>query len=172
MLFRLTISGPLMEQWKKTINTSTTKLEQRRIYRWDSLWGILCKNNWIVEKRNLILESNSILLESVDLMQSIHAPPLHIDDVWDEEFYRIHNVEWNGILSICMPAIDILTWASRYSISLPDNIVSYLKSVSVHIPIVETKQKEFIPQNPKGKLKSFVSAKHPVKKTRCLVMDD
>jgi hypothetical protein len=172
MLFRLSISGSIAEQWKKTINPTLTKIEQRRIYRWDSLWGILCKNTWTVENRTLLFESGPILLESVNSMSSIHAPPFHVDDVWDEEFYMIQNAEWNGILSICMPAIDILAWASKHSIRLPDQIRSYLQSVSVHVPVVETKQQEFIPQNPKGKLKSFVSAKHPVKKSRCLVMDD
>lgn len=172
-MFRLTISGPIAEQWKNTFS-STLKPEQRRIYRWDTMWGILVNNQWTVEKRKPIIESDSMILESIDFQQSIHAPPIHCDDIWDEEFYFVKNAEWNDILSVCMYAHDILAWASKHSISLPNSIVCHLQSMPANMQNMnEVRCRELIPQNPKGKLKSFVTAKHPaVKKSRCLVMDD
>ena len=55
----------------------------RRIYRWGSYVGILCKNEWNVEQRTLIQET-PILEECISVSRA--APPATVDDAWEETY--------------------------------------------------------------------------------------
>jgi hypothetical protein len=55
----------------------------RRIYRWGSYIGILCKNEWMVEQRILIQET-PIIEECISVSRA--APPATVDDAWEETY--------------------------------------------------------------------------------------
>lgn len=55
----------------------------RRIYRWGSYIGILCKNEWNVEQRTFIQET-PIIEECIPVIRA--APPATVDDAWEETY--------------------------------------------------------------------------------------
>ena len=90
-MYRLTWDGVQVKRsgvpTKKTVQT-------QRVYRWGDCWGYSLSGTpietaWFAERR--ILEAHAIhadgtkfLLERVESLTT-DAPPMRIDDVWDEE---------------------------------------------------------------------------------------
>jgi hypothetical protein len=56
----------------------------RRIYRWGSYIGILCKNEWNVEQRTPVQESPLNIEECIPVIRA--APPAIVDDAWEETY--------------------------------------------------------------------------------------
>ena len=120
---------PLLRLTFSSVATNTSQPSQsqpvkhrRRVYRWGEMWGILDHDgSWRVEERRTVHETDApfVLLEEVRL-QSVSAPPLHVDDVWEEEVAIVGDLEDHGdLLSICLPDRVLMAWAKQKGITLP-----------------------------------------------------
>jgi hypothetical protein len=81
--------------------------QKRRVYRWGNMWGILTGSDWYVERRTLL--STTPMVEAVERLD-IHAPPPHVDDIWEEEVVLKDGTEWNGLLSFTGTAQAVQNW--------------------------------------------------------------
>ena len=74
----------LLITWKPSTTIPSGTSVIRRIYRWGSYIGILCKNEWNVEQRTLIQESPCCIEECIPVIRA--APPAIVDDAWEETY--------------------------------------------------------------------------------------
>jgi hypothetical protein len=132
------------------------------IYRWGSFWGILRFSpegnrvkSWRVEKRITILSDSEQVLESVERVDSIQAPPVHVDDVWDEEIIEVNNGEYNGLYSASGNALVLQKWCSANGIQFPSYLSEFVKHVQT-VPQAIHRQQGPVPSHnrpmlPQGK---------------------
>jgi hypothetical protein len=73
----------LLISWKsvKPIPSGTSAV--RRIYRWGSYVGILCKNEWNVEQR-ISIQDIPVIEECISVSRA--APPATVEDAWEETY--------------------------------------------------------------------------------------
>ena len=99
--YRISVSEEASKEWLDRPTTPTPapeSIQKRRIYRWADMWGVLAGRDFIVEKRTTIHQSPTYKVERVDVAP-VHVP-LRVDDIWEEEFFCLPNIEFNGLLAI------------------------------------------------------------------------
>lgn len=129
-MYRLTLS----ENAAKHLPAQLPASSVRRVYRWGNLWGILHNGEWSVEERKQV-QVEPYLLEEVTRLP-LHAPPPAVDDVWDEEWIRVGDMEWNGtLLSVCLPGTILKQWCVKQGLpvhaSISDSVSVSTSSFSV-----------------------------------------
>jgi hypothetical protein len=107
----------------------------QRIYRWDDVWGVAGKDgSWRAERRcNLLsaaMQGHNCLFESVTALH-VAAPPLAVDDIWDEEITTSGKITCNDITTITGNSDDILRWCSAAGLeAICAQITSCIRSVA------------------------------------------
>lgn len=127
-MYRLTISGKPAEAFLS--HTQQIKPISQRIYRWGNAWGYLRQNrlwdeSWVTEQRSFIIsattDNTTFLLEASIPITT--QPPLHVDDIWDEEILQDKNITCNSLLSITGSKQEIIQICKKHSIALPSTIL-------------------------------------------------
>ena len=120
-MYRLTVRASLLN---KSALPTTAPSQQQRVYRWGPNWAVyrapLQPNRggtWRAEKRSILESTSDQLFECVEVLD-VQAPPVRVDDVWDEEIVVSNNVEYNGLVSICANAAEIKRWCLTNKISV------------------------------------------------------
>jgi len=134
-MFRLTFDGvQAMETRAKTKSSSRAQVpvKTQRVYRWENCWGYCIpgastENNWFAERRSLesygiAADGTKFLLERVESLP-IDAPPLKVDDIWEEEVILLGQ---GGMATKSMSVIgsktELAEFAVRNGVSLPPEL--------------------------------------------------
>ena len=173
-MYRLTISGPVADKYIDTHFKNDTIKQVIKIYRWGDKWGEFCASkqwnqNWIVESRKDIAHhidnQNMLLIELIEPIHSCNAPPIHIDDSWEEEVVVKNNIIFGTTLVIIGTGSTIQSTCA--SLSIP-----YMNWIQSNIQITESAAMPKPIQKPIQK--SLTQEKQPIKKHRpvCLITTD
>jgi hypothetical protein len=109
-------------------------LRRIRVYRWGQYWGYLCNDapwekQWRAELHEPIASDESgMILDKITENPRIYAPPLEIDDVWDEEVRIWNNCMCNNLLTIAGTAHEVLHFCDSNNIKLPLNLQRALEA--------------------------------------------
>lgn len=121
-MYYLSVSGPNVEQW---LSRSKLPIKERRVYRWNNIWGYLVDDNFQAYKRSFVAESTDgdsrFNLEKQEV-DSTPAPPLQCDDIWDEEYMEHTRGTCNGVLTITGTMKDIQMWCKTAHIPVPESL--------------------------------------------------
>jgi hypothetical protein len=165
-MYRLTLDREQSDAWIAKHVPSFPASQSRRIYRWGDMWGILTKDVWSVEKRHFV-QANP-LIERIESVNTLHAPPITVDDVWDEEFITIQDTEYTGLVSVCLPGPIMNQWCTKHAIEVP-TLHSPLDSIPCLTPtLIPTPNHTNHTNNSNKSAKPFVKQRDRV----CLISDD
>lgn len=97
----------------------------RRVYRWGEHWGVLMDGGWSVERRRHLsdLSSDAIVVDEIQHVD-LSAPPLQVEDVWDEEVFQeekggvLQTFDGN-LLSVLGTAEALGKWCVAANLSCP-----------------------------------------------------
>lgn len=121
-MYYLTVRGPCVEQW---MSRCRLPVGERRVYRWNNIWGYLQSDGFTAWKRSFVSECSNgdsyYNLEKQEYITCI-APPLLCDDIWEEEFVEHTRGTCNGLLSITGTMKDIQMWAKTAHIPIPESL--------------------------------------------------
>jgi hypothetical protein len=131
-MFRLTVDGVQVAKPRSTMTAKKTPQKQR-VYRWENCWGFALpgtsiENAWFAERRipenfGIATDGTKFLLERVEPLQ-IDAPPLKVDDIWEEEVILLGQ---GGMatksLSVVGSKTDLTEFAVRNGFVLPPDLL-------------------------------------------------
>jgi hypothetical protein len=121
-MYYLSVSGPNVDQW---LSRSKLPIKERRVYRWNNIWGYLVDDTFQAYKRSFVAESTdgdsrfNLEKQEVDITP---APPLLCDDIWDEEYMEHTRGTCNGVLTIIGTMKDIQMWCKTAHIPVPESL--------------------------------------------------
>ena len=132
-MFRLTVDGAQVTKPRATMSSKKT-LQTQRVYRWENCWGFALpgtsiENAWFAERRipetfGTAADGTKFLLERVEPLH-IDAPPLKVDDLWEEEVILLGQ---GGMatksLSVVGSKSDLQEFASRNGFTLPPDLLA------------------------------------------------
>lgn len=128
-MFRFTWDGPAA--LRKSMRPDK-KPQRLRVYRWENKWGVLCAETgaWWAEARVPVAHSQRddtrFLLETVESLED-EAPPLSIDDAWEEDAVPLSDGSYAGVsMSLRGTAAELTAWCERTGLLLPPAIASFL----------------------------------------------
>jgi len=131
-MFRLTVDGVQVVKPRGTMTAKKTPQKQR-VYRWENCWGFALpgtsiENAWFAERRipenfGIATDGTKFLLERVEPLH-IDAPPLKVDDIWEEEVILLGQ---GGMatksLSVVGSKTDLTEFAVRNGFVLPPDLL-------------------------------------------------
>jgi len=138
-MYRLTFDGvqametraKRMARTQATVGKSQPPKTQR-VYRWENCWGYCIpgaptENNWFAERRisesyGIATDGTKFLLERIEPLL-IDAPPLKVDDIWEEEVILLgHGGMVTKSVSISGSIPELTEFLVRNGISLPPEL--------------------------------------------------
>jgi hypothetical protein len=131
-MFRLTVDGAQAAKPRAAMSSKKTPQKQR-VYRWENCWGFALpgtsiENAWFAERRisetcGIATDGTKFLLERVEPLQ-IDAPPLKVDDIWEEEVILLGQ---GGMVTKSVSVVgsktDLTEFAVRNGFVLPPDLL-------------------------------------------------
>jgi len=107
------------------------QVQTQRVYRWANCWGYFlpgapAETAWFAERRipeghAIHADGTKFLLERVDPL-SIDAPPMKIDDVWDEEVILFREGMVTTSVSVVGTKTELVAFADKNGVALPPDL--------------------------------------------------
>ena len=144
-MYRLTISGPITEEFLKTKTVNTCWI---RMYRWGNKCGeyVIENNEWNSEIRRFVAYSkdseNQAVLEKVEPIDA-YSPPYDVDDIWEEEVVKQGNITCGNLLVITG---DIQNTCAAICPAFSNWLVEHLGPIQIAKTPVQPKQSHFVPR--------------------------
>jgi len=141
-MFRLTLDDPKVVSGFLT-HWSRIPRRVARVYRWGAAWGFhfpamdRAPDVWIAERRTPVATevTSHLVLEAVeDLSTTQAAPPVEIDDVWDEELVLKGQVLCGNSWSFVGSAEEVKSVCAEIGVVLPTAMKAALDAVPASTP--------------------------------------
>ncbi len=107
------------------------QVQTQRVYRWANCWGYSLPGApvemaWFAERRTheghaIHSDGTKFLLERVEPL-TIDAPPMKIDDVWDEEVILFREGMVTTSMSVVGTKEELVVFAGKNGVSLPPEL--------------------------------------------------
>ena len=144
-MFRITTSNPAVVS---AFLTRWSGLPRRvaRVYRWGAAWGLHFAGAagsaevWIAERRTpLATDTTSFtVLEAVEPL-TCAAPPVEIDDVWDEELVLKGSVLCGNSMSLVGSGEEVIALCAEVGLALPTAMKALLDEAPKGTPSIVSK---------------------------------
>lgn len=124
-------------------------LHTRRVYRWEDKWGYATagattwNDAWRAERRTPITSGATYTLERVESLRSA-APPIAVDDMWDEEVAATHDgsVTYNALVCIVGNYETLASWCEHHAPSMTAVLTSYKDQICAADNFAHAEQRE------------------------------